>query len=87
MCCQRLVPLTFHHLIPKKMHRRKGFRRRFTKTELNVGIYVCRLCHRGIHAVYDEITLATRLHTLDLLLSDDVLAGHFRWASRQRETV
>ena len=54
-CCQRLVPLTFHHLIPRKMHRRKGFRRRFSKEELNVGVHICRKCHRGIHALYDGI--------------------------------
>lgn len=86
-CCQRLVPLTFHHLIPRKMHRRKGFRRRFSKEELNIGIYVCRKCHRGIHVLYDELTLATRFHSLELLLRDETLAGHFRWVAKQRETL
>ena len=37
-CCQRLVPLTFHHLIPKKVHRRAHFKRRFSKTELQRGV-------------------------------------------------
>ena len=86
-CCQRLVPLTFHHLIPRKMHRRTGFRRRFSKEELNVGIHVCQKCHRGIHALYDELTLATRFYNLELLLNDETLAGHFRWVSKQRETL
>ncbi|MEC7491575.1 MAG: hypothetical protein VYB01_01680 [Pseudomonadota bacterium] len=86
-CCQRLVPLTFHHLIPRKMHRRKGFRRRFSKEELNIGVNVCRKCHRGIHALYDELTLATRFYNLELLLSDETLANHFRWVSKQRETL
>ena len=86
-CCQRLVPLTFHHLIPRKMHRRKGFRRRFSKEELNIGVNVCRKCHRGIHALYDELTLATRFYNLELLLSDETLARHFRWVSKQRETL
>ena len=86
-CCQRLVPLTFHHLIPRKMHRRQGFRRRFSKDELNMGIHVCRKCHRGIHALYDELTLATRFHHLDLLLRDETLASHFRWVAKQRETL
>ena len=69
------------------MHRRKGFRRRFSKEELNIGVYVCRKCHRGIHALYDELTLATRFYNLKLLLSDETLAGHFRWVSKQRETL
>ena len=69
------------------MHRRKGFRRRFSKEELNIGVYVCRKCHRGIHALYDEVTLATRFYNLELLLSDETLAGPFRWVSKQRETL
>jgi len=69
------------------MHRRKGFRRRFSKEELNIGINVCRKCHRGIHALYDELTLATRFHSLELLLRDETLAGHFRWVAKQRETL
>ena len=62
------------------MHRRKGFRRRFSKEELNIGVHVCQ-CHRGIHALYDELTLATRFYNLELLLSDETLAGHFRWVA------
>ena len=81
------MPLTFHHLIPRKMHRRKGFRRRFSKEELNIGVHVCQKCHRGIHALYDELTLATCFYSLELLLSDETLAGHFRWVAKQRETT
>ena len=69
------------------MHRRKGFRRRFSKEELNVGIHVCQKCHRGIHALYDELTLATHFYNLELLLNDEILAGHFRWVAKQRETL
>jgi Na+-translocating ferredoxin:NAD+ oxidoreductase RnfC subunit len=86
-CCGRVVSLTFHHLIPRKMHRRKGFRKRFSKEELNVGVHICRKCHKGVHATYDEITLATRFDTLDKLLSDEALAAHFRWVSKQRESL
>ena len=66
------------------MHRRKGFRRRFSKEELNTGVHVCRKCHRGIHALYGEETLTTRFDSLKLLLSDETLAGHFRWVAKQR---
>ncbi len=86
-CCGRLVSLTFHHLIPRKMHRRKGFRKRFSKVELNAGVHICRKCHKGVHATYDEITLATRFDTLDKLLGDEALAAHFRWVSKQRESL
>ena len=67
------------------MHRRKGFRRRYTRDELNVGIWICRQCHRGIHAIYDELTLAKQFCTLDLVLADPALSSHFAWVARQHE--
>ena len=50
--CGRRLALTFHHLIPKKVHRRARYRRRFSREELALGIYLCRDCHDGIHATY-----------------------------------
>ena len=67
------------------MHRRKGFRRRYTRDDLNVGIWICRQCHRGIHAIYDELTLAKQYYTLELVLADPALSSHFAWVARQRE--
>ena len=67
------------------MHRRKGFRRRYTREDLNLGIWICRQCHRGIHAIYDELTLAKQFYTLELVLADPALSSHFAWAARQRE--
>ena len=55
--CGRVLPLTFHHLIPKKLHRRSRFRKHYTRDELNRGIDICRQCHDGIHERYDEMLL------------------------------
>lgn len=85
-CCRREVPLTFHHLIPKKVHRRARFRKHFDKTALQGGIAVCRLCHRGIHRQYDEMTLATQYNNAEALLADETLARHFEWVAKQRES-
>ena len=76
-CCHRRVPLTFHHLIPKKVHRRAHFKRQYKKPDLQHGELVRRLCHRGIHREYDEITLARQLNTLEALTGDENLARHF----------
>ena len=84
-CCRRRVPLTFHHLIPKKVHRRAHFKRHFKKADLQQGILVCRLCHRGIHREYDEMTLARQFNTLSALMADETLSRHFEWVSKQRE--
>lgn len=84
-CCQRAVPLTFHHLIPKKVHRRAHFRRHYSKDTLQAGIRVCRLCHRGIHHEFDEMVLAKSLNSLEKLLEDEALSRHFEWVAKQRE--
>ena len=83
-CCHRQVPLTFHHLIPKKAHRRKRFKNNYSKQQLHAGVRVCRLCHRGIHRTYDELTLAKDFNSLASLVADPVLQKHFQWASKQK---
>lgn len=84
-CCGRQVPLTFHHLIPRKVHRRAHFKKHYDRAALNQGIHVCRLCHRGIHKAYDEMTLAKQYASLDALMADETLANHFTWVAKQRE--
>lgn len=82
--CQREVALTFHHLTPKKLHRRKFYRKRMDRLERNRGINICRLCHDGIHAIYDESTLGKRFKSLEKLQKDEALQRHFRWVARQK---
>ena len=86
MCpfCGRECPLTFHHLIPRKLHRRVRFKKTYTREERNEGIAVCRQCHDGIHDLYDEMTLAKRCATPERLLSDPLLQKHFRWVAKQK---
>ena len=84
-CCNRQVALTFHHLIPRKLHRRTYFKNHFSRSELNAGIYICRRCHAGIHARHDEMTLGKHYRTLDALLADNALQQHFAWVGKQRE--
>ena len=83
MCGQRR-DLTFHHLIPRKLHRRKRFQKNVDRETLNQGIMVCRICHRGLHKTYDEMTLGTQFNTLDAILADDALARHAAWSARQK---
>ena len=45
---------------------------------------ICRLCHDGIHDLYDEMTLAKHFASTDALLADEALARHFAWVARQR---
>jgi len=68
------------------MHRRDYFRNRFSKDFLNQGIDICRLCHDGIHDLYDEMQLAKSLCSLDALINDTALQRHFKWVSKQKYT-
>ena len=80
--CKQARELTFHHLIPRKMHRRTHFRKHFSKTELNQGIEVCRPCHKGLHRLYDEMTLAKQFYSLELLLTDPQIQKHIQWSGK-----
>jgi hypothetical protein len=81
--CGRDAPLTFHHLIPRKVHRRRRFATRLSRAALAEGVDVCRLCHRAIHRFHDEMTLARHLCTLEALREDPALKRHAAWAARQ----
>lgn len=85
--CQRQLHLTFHHLIPKKVHRRKRFRKNFSASELARGVWVCRECHNAIHRFFDEMTLARELNELSLLQSEPRLIKHAEWLRKRRVRV
>ncbi|MEM7203220.1 MAG: hypothetical protein AAF628_23360 [Planctomycetota bacterium] len=82
--CGRERLLTFHHLIPRKLHRRNAYRRAYTKEQLQEGIDLCRLCHGALHRLYDEVTLAKRLSTLPALRADEAVQRHVKWARKQK---
>lgn len=82
--CQRRAPLTFHHLIPRKVHRRARFQKHYTPEQLQQGIWVCYPCHRAIHKRHDEMTLALQFNRLDQLISDPDLAAHITWVKKQK---
>ena len=67
------------------MHRRTFFKKTFAKDELQRGIAVCGVCHKGLHALYDEMTLAKTLNTLDALKADPAVQKHVAWARKQKD--
>jgi len=87
LLCQRESHLTFHHLIPRKLHRRNHFKKHYNKAALNQGIMICRACHSGIHRLYDEMTLGKQFNTLEALQHDEALAKHVAWVAKQHRTI
>ena len=82
--CAAPRELTYHHLIPRKVHRRPFFRRNFDRETLHGGVYLCRLCHRAVHRFFDEMTLAKRYASLAALRAAPELQRHVRWARKQQ---
>ncbi|RZM76119.1 hypothetical protein [Leptolyngbya iicbica] len=82
--CGRSLKLTFHHLIPKKLHRRTRFKKAYSKAELNQGVWICRLCHDGIHDHYDEMALAKHFPTLESIKTDPKIQRHAEWVAKQK---
>lgn len=83
--CGREKLLTFHHLIPKAVHGKKRYQKRYAKQEMrSTGIDVCRLCHNGIHDLISEKELAESYHTVQALREHPGLARHIAWVRKQK---
>ena len=82
--CGQTRFLTRHHLIPRKLHGRKKTRKRFSRSELQECILICRICHDGIHNLYDEKTLAEKYSTVETLQQDENIIRHVTWSARQK---
>jgi hypothetical protein len=83
--CGRETSLTFHHLIPKKTHRKRRVLRRFPREELHTrGLWLCRLCHRQLHRFYSEEELAESLNTREAIIADPSMARFLVWARKQK---
>ncbi len=79
--CRREVPLTFHHLIPKRLHGNKWFRKRYSREEMaQRGIHVCHDCHKAIHHyIPSEKELGRSYETRAKLLAHPELGRFVAW--------
>jgi hypothetical protein len=80
------VKRNFHHLICRTVHRNKYFKKRFSKDEMKGrGLWLCRLCHKGVHQIFpDEKELSRSYNTKELLLAHEKIRQHIKWARKQR---
>jgi hypothetical protein len=76
---------TKHHLIPRRCHRNKWFKKNFSREQMNETIPLCRECHRACHKfVPREKELGRHFHSLELLKSHPQIAKFAQWASKQK---
>ena len=76
--CKRETNLTFH-LIPRKVYRRTYLRKNYSREGLTQGVDLCWLCHRGIHRLFEQMTLARESSSLDALQANPLIQRHVEW--------
>lgn len=82
--CDRENELTFHHLIPRSVHKNKWFKSRYDKDELQRGIYICKHdCHKEIHRRFDAKLLGRELNTKEKILNEYGMTRYIRWVKKQ----
>lgn len=83
--CNRIQPLTKHHLIPKAVHTKKRYIREYGRQEMrDRGLMACKQCHDGIHDLYTEKELAKGFTTKEVLLEDERVRRHVGWVRKQK---
>ena len=72
--CEREVDrFTVHHLVPRARGGNHGPTAR-----------MCPTCHRQVHAMFSETTLAEELYSVELLRANVRVAAFLRWMRKQR---
>jgi len=82
--CEREVPLTYHHLIPKAVHTKvlkRGWHKEFM---LNSVAWLCRPCHSTVHRVASHEVLAREFYTVELLLGREDVRKWKGYIEKQR---
>ncbi len=82
--CKRAAALTKHHLIPRTLHNKPRYRKRYSReTRLTAIAWLCHPCHKHIHRLYSERELADRFPTVDALASDPDIRAFVEWLSKK----
>ena len=73
LCLREAERYTVHHLVPRAKGGRFGPKAR-----------LCPTCHRQLHALFSETTLAKELHSIELIRADPQMSDFLRWARRPK---
>ncbi|MEL6561043.1 MAG: hypothetical protein AAFQ94_22820 [Bacteroidota bacterium] len=83
--CEKYKKLTFHHLIPRKCHTNKWFKKQFDKEDMKTrGINICRTCHNYIHEIFSQKELGRNYNTLELLMEHEKIAKFVEYSKRRK---
>jgi hypothetical protein len=84
LCERGPMRLTFHHLFPRKTHRKMLKRGLCTKEDLIKGALICRPCHSAVHRIHDHETLALEFNNVDNLKRDPEVVKWIAYARKQK---
>ena len=73
LCLRETEKFTVHHLVPRSRGGKFG-----PKAKL------CPTCHRQLHALFSESTLAKELDNLERIRSNPDMASYLRWVRKQK---
>ncbi|KAI0067432.1 hypothetical protein BV25DRAFT_1867886 [Artomyces pyxidatus] len=85
--CERDVPLTYHHLIPRSTHAKVLKRKWHPESMINSVAWLCRPCHTAVHRFARTDELARNYYTMQLLLERDEIQRWKSYAAKQRYGV
>jgi hypothetical protein len=84
--CERVLPLTSHHLIPKQIHSKGWCKRLFTKKEMNSRrADLCRDCHSTVHKFFTHRELGEIYNTIEKLLTNEKVINFVKWVKKQNK--
>ncbi len=75
LCLREDLNYTIHHLIPRAKGGNHGPKAR-----------LCHTCHRQIHTLFTEGTLAKDLYSIELLKSNSKVNKFVKWIRKQKRT-
>ncbi|KAI1787219.1 hypothetical protein LXA43DRAFT_1076263 [Ganoderma leucocontextum] len=82
--CEREVPLTYHHLIPREVHDKALKQKWHPEAMLDSVAWLCRPCHSAVHGVASNEVLAREFYTVELLLAREDIQKWRKYAAKQR---
>ncbi len=86
LCEDTNASLTFHHLVPRKMHKKTLINKLFNELDLHTyGIMVCAPCHKMIHKKITHHDLATKYNTLQKLKHHFELSKFIRFKQKSHK--
>ena len=74
LCLREVERYTVHHLVPRAEGGKFGPTAR-----------LCATCHRQLHAMFTESTLARELNSLDAIRSNPDMRRYLKWVRKQKD--